>query len=663
VIGKNKNGHRKESSTNVNRRRTRERGERLFVTESCVITGYLVQEFCETAISRCESRRVRGIVDFFRAFLSPTLRGAVEVEEMIRWLKLDSYVDPDVRLREITTNAREIAWDMATVPARGEAMPPNQQLLMPAIVSEPSPGHSSDVSVQQRLVVLQRVTSYLGRPINDYFKDLYADEFHRLVKKRESCGLTPRDLAKYGALSMFLDIISGRQQFFQVGDVIAGYRLERQLRTNEYRTIFLAKALGSNHAVVLKGLTPKGATLTRERAAFEESANVHAKLRHPNIPKLIVPLADHFGVPYYAVTFIDGRPLSELTECTREHAMRLLLNIADVLSRLHESKISHGDLAPDNIVVDDSGDPHFIDFESAWQEGNSEMSRMFVRATDRYLSPERRLDPHRRQPADDVYSFGVLASEILSQGRQAPELVINVLRESPETEALANVLVRCLSTESGGRFSSAVELNESLRTAVKGGGGFTSARPIIRGISAKRSFVRQTIEGRDFTAEDLRASDFSHATLRNCTFSNSVLTSATFQYATFENVSFDGAFVILARFQSAVLRGCTFKGANLERTVWDGAEIQGPTDFRWVNFWGAFLSGLLGMEHCDISAANFFRTEISPEQSALLTKATLPVTEAGNYGVLADLWKEMGRSDLIWWLDEACREGGLAALY
>lgn len=641
----------------------RERGEHTFLTERHpALTGHLVDEFCKAAIQRSSSRRVAGLREYFESFTKPHIRSRVAADELMASLGILHLNDPGSRLREITKRAREVSWELANEPNPGQSVPPNPHLLMPTILTD-DVGAASASAIREKRVELQRISKYRGLPVSDHFRPIYQPELERLDRKRRQFGLTTAEYAQYGFLRIWADSVSGSRDLgLRPGDVLCGYRLGQELKITPYRAIYLATSILSGDKVVLKTLTPLGATIDRERRSFERSAELHEKLKHASVPEICLNLVESAGHLLYAVRYVDGVPLFELTGLSTSKSKQLLVNTAKILGQFHSENIVHGDVSPQNIVIRPDGYPAFIDFECSGQVETSDLSRVFTRGTDRYLSIERRSNPLRLEPTDDVFSFGVLACELLGNGQLTPELVLAALRGSTETASLAEVLQRCLCGEAGGRYKSGVELSFALSTALDASKN-SFGRPMVAALSTKKVFGGESIADQDFSHQDLRGCDFTGAVISNCNFTCALLTNATFQGTRFRNVRFNGAYVILSRFQGATFGDdVDFTGANLERTVWDGAETTGGTDFSWANFWGAFLRGFTGFEKCRFDRTNFSREELGDDQRAEIM-ARWTVLNATNYGDLANLWRREKRGELVWWLAEASSPGGLVALY
>ncbi|MEV5988232.1 class III lanthionine synthetase LanKC [Streptomyces sp. NPDC052051] len=183
------------------------------------------------------------------------------------------------------------------------------------------------------------------------------------------------------------DFLKPHQEAARSGDADFGYRIEKALHFSNGGGVYLAERLSDGARLVLKEARP-GAGLDRE------SRDAVVRLRRER--DILTQLAGVGGVPavedyftaweheFLAMEYLPGDPL--LLWAGREHALlqpdpdeqdvarytrdalRQLDRISQLLERIHEAGVFFGDLHPGNILVTESGDISFIDFETAFRE-------------------------------------------------------------------------------------------------------------------------------------------------------------------------------------------------------------------------------------------------------------------------------------------------------
>lgn len=97
--------------------------------------------------------------------------------------------------------------------------------------------------------------------------------------------------------------------------------------------------------------------------------------------------------------------------CSMKQKLEIAFSLADTLGYVHNAGIIHGDLKPSNVLLDDAMTPYLNDFYNSVDNLPADFS--MPHGTPKYMSPEQ---ASRRLigPASDIYSFGVLFYELLT---------------------------------------------------------------------------------------------------------------------------------------------------------------------------------------------------------------------------------------------------------
>src|SRR5207249_3210096 len=97
---------------------------------------------------------------------------------------------------------------------------------------------------------------------------------------------------------------------------------------------------------------------------FRREARSVAQLRHAGIVP-VHEVGEHDGVSYLVSDFVRGVTLSDQLTARRptpREAAGLVAEVADALQYAHEKGVIHRDVKPSNILLDEAGRPHLMDF-------------------------------------------------------------------------------------------------------------------------------------------------------------------------------------------------------------------------------------------------------------------------------------------------------------
>jgi len=206
----------------------------------------------------------------------------------------------------------------------------------------------------------------------------------------------------------------------QAGDTLGPYRLVRRMGSGGMGVVFEAvrEEREISLRVALKLLHPELCTPEFLFQMRQEAAKL-ARLRHPNIARLLDWKLEQCEVPYCVLEYIEGEPI---TCWRRRHsvssraALRLFLEVCTAVAFAHRNMIVHLDLKPENILVNASGGVRLVDFgiaRSLAEEpgpGGAAQLRAF---SARYASPEQ-VRGGSLSALSDVYSLGIVLRELLS---------------------------------------------------------------------------------------------------------------------------------------------------------------------------------------------------------------------------------------------------------
>jgi len=155
-----------------------------------------------------------------------------------------------------------------------------------------------------------------------------------------------------------------------------------------------------------------------QQDALVAEARLLAQLDHPNLVR-VRDLGFHENCPYIVLDYVPGRSLREVVReqpLSPERAAEIVAKVARALAAVHARGITHGDLKPANILIDENGEPRLIDFgiareRSAWSTGDESSE---IAGTLLYMAPEQaRGESTRIGCRTDVYGLGAVLYELL----------------------------------------------------------------------------------------------------------------------------------------------------------------------------------------------------------------------------------------------------------
>jgi len=210
-----------------------------------------------------------------------------------------------------------------------------------------------------------------------------------------------------------------------VPQFIAGrFRIECEIGTGGMGTVYRATHLGLQRSVAVKIIKSEFAGDSDVADRFMREARTMAKLRHQRAAMIFdagnLPDGRHFII----MEFVEGTTLSEALvrdgRFSAERAVRIAVQICEVLEEAHQLGIIHRDLKPSNIMLNERG-VCVLDFGVAKVLASSTDATAShastgsgqIIGTPRYMSPEQCLG-QRVGARSDLYSLGILLYEMLT---------------------------------------------------------------------------------------------------------------------------------------------------------------------------------------------------------------------------------------------------------
>ncbi len=182
--------------------------------------------------------------------------------------------------------------------------------------------------------------------------------------------------------------------------------------------VYRAQDTALDRIVALKVLKEDLRQSKQIAARFQREAEAIASLNHPNIVH-IYSVGAVGRIPYIAMEFITGAPLSAVMKRQKsipwKRALHIAEQVAEALACAHEAHIIHRDIKPGNILIGANDRAYVTDFGiakvlTAETQLTVEGSRL---GTPHYMSPER-CSKGDITLSSDLYSLGVVLFQMLS---------------------------------------------------------------------------------------------------------------------------------------------------------------------------------------------------------------------------------------------------------
>lgn len=120
---------------------------------------------------------------------------------------------------------------------------------------------------------------------------------------------------------------------------------------------------------------------------------------------------------YMVMEYVEGCTLQDLFDGTevmeQEKLSHLFRKLMAAVEALHERKIGHYNLSPDNVMVDENGGIHLVDFGWAKMVTGAEMKCSENFFDEYYIAPEILANREARENAD-IYSLGTIYYTMLT---------------------------------------------------------------------------------------------------------------------------------------------------------------------------------------------------------------------------------------------------------
>lgn len=203
-----------------------------------------------------------------------------------------------------------------------------------------------------------------------------------------------------------------------IGKNIDRYKIVGELGAGGMAVVYRAIDTMLDRTVAIKVIRTGEGGQDKFIRRFLREAKTLANLSHSNIVK-VLDYGEHEGAPYLVMEYISGGALKASLGKPMPYAeaAALLAPVARALHYAHQQRIVHRDVKPENILINESGQPMLSDFgiiklvDVEESQGLTGTGR--VVGTPAYMSPEQ-IRGREVDGRSDIYSLGVVFFEMVT---------------------------------------------------------------------------------------------------------------------------------------------------------------------------------------------------------------------------------------------------------
>ena len=211
---------------------------------------------------------------------------------------------------------------------------------------------------------------------------------------------------------------------------IQGFEILERIGTGAESAIYRARELSSRRTVALKHVVVDNRENEKYLRHVRNEYNVLRSLQESangTPPQGIVRVYDLIRTGFLrrhkehllVMQYIEGRDLKHEGRYPIGQMVHILIGVCDALAALHRRRLIHGDMKPENIVVDSTRQADAGGFRLQLQA--SARARRSIKGTREYMAPEQ-VDRGQLTEKTDIYNFGA-SMYFLFAGRHVPAFI------------------------------------------------------------------------------------------------------------------------------------------------------------------------------------------------------------------------------------------------
>jgi hypothetical protein len=223
------------------------------------------------------------------------------------------------------------------------------------------------------------------------------------------------------------------------------------------------KARWNERIVAVKVLHPSVSADTDAQERFFREVQALEKVKSGGVVEVIHPGWETAEGRFVVMQFLSGGDLAGKAPMQPDRAVEVCLALLRTLSEVHGHGIIHRDVKPTNILLDDRGMPHLVDFGIARDQANATITHQEDRlGTPAFWAPEQAAGEDVT-PATDLYAvarlLGFLVTDSIERRAHLAAL----------PAALQAIYRRATEESPARRYQRAENMQRAVETATKAG--------------------------------------------------------------------------------------------------------------------------------------------------------------------------------------------------
>lgn len=268
------------------------------------------------------------------------------------------------------------------------------------------------------------------------------------------------------------------------------YRVDDVIGEGGMGVVVKATHVVLDQRVAIKVLRPDAMRDAQAVERFVREARAAAQVKSEHVVRVHDVMMLDSGTPCIVMEYVEGPDLASVIDSLGalpvHRAARYALQICEAMAETHAVGIVHGDLKPENMLVEGAGNGadgkvKILDFGISRilsEEGRRHLAREESYGTPAYMAPER-FTGAPADPRADIWALGAVLYEMLTGGPpfgsdDPTEVADRILGKEPPppiTRAdmdanLAAIVAGCLERDPGKRIESALMLVAHLEPLV-----------------------------------------------------------------------------------------------------------------------------------------------------------------------------------------------------